>query len=272
MKRTTYIIIGMLVAGLLALCGGTYCIYTIYNNTQETKTIAGEMKTIELPDCKVLEMVATKDIFKKEDNKISYSKVSTFRSSPLRVVPAELEQGSFTYPSDLDEYMTMKQNGDTLRIAFNFFDGDNNEKAKMMVAVESDRMTIELPSNVKCFKNTLEDQYVEFENFTSDSLSLSVKRKGAILNCNIRALQVRGKASWEFKSGKASNLHILLDEVYGWSVTDPNFTADTAYLYSSRYKTFDHSAWKFREVIWKPLSKKASLNVKLTNGAKIIHE
>ena len=63
MKRTTYIIFGMLLAGLVVVCAGIF-----YTSMQVTGwdniflDIKGEKKTVQLPECKVIQMVAIRNI------------------------------------------------------------------------------------------------------------------------------------------------------------------------------------------------------------------
>ena len=57
MKRTTYIIFGMLLTGLVVVCAGIF-----YASTQVTGwdniflDIKGEKKTVQLPQCKVIQI------------------------------------------------------------------------------------------------------------------------------------------------------------------------------------------------------------------------
>ena len=63
MKRTTYIIFGMLLTGLVVVCAGIF-----YASTQVTGwdniflDIKGEKKTVQLPQCRVIQMVAVRNI------------------------------------------------------------------------------------------------------------------------------------------------------------------------------------------------------------------
>ena len=75
MKRTTYIIFGMLLTGLVVVCAGIfYASMQVTGWDNNFTDIKGEKKTVQLPECKVIQMVAIRNIIttgegRKEGNK-----------------------------------------------------------------------------------------------------------------------------------------------------------------------------------------------------------
>lgn len=67
MKRTTYIMIGMLVTGVAMVCGLMFyvvdCNVTQKDNFME---IGGERKTVQLPSCRVLKLTQPPVVWKTE--------------------------------------------------------------------------------------------------------------------------------------------------------------------------------------------------------------
>ena len=103
MKRTTYIIFGMLLAGLVVVCAGIF-----YTSMQVTGwdniflDIKGEKKTVQLPECKVIQMVAIRNIITTSEGEEKGIRMPAFGELPLKITPAEVGQGTFTYASGMD--------------------------------------------------------------------------------------------------------------------------------------------------------------------------
>lgn len=59
MKRTTYVIIGMLVAGLAVICGAIFyaSCHMVGRESADAVEIGGERKTVELPECRVVKLL-----------------------------------------------------------------------------------------------------------------------------------------------------------------------------------------------------------------------
>lgn len=272
MKRTTYIIFGMLLTGLVVVCAGMF-----YASTQVTGwdniflDIKGEKKTVQLPECKVIQMVAIRNIITTGEGEEKGIRMPVFGNVPLKITPAEAGQGTFTYASGMDEFMTMNSAGDTLRIVFDF-PNDKLEKEYQdlyWLNLLSEEMNIALPDHVQCLQTSLEAQKMTVEGLTRDSLSLVVQDYATINDCDFKALTIQNGA-WLFNTGKADNLHLHLNGIRSWNVNASSFHVDTEYLYAHGNQKCTLEKGECRQVVWMPQSEGASLNIKLKEAATVV--
>lgn len=271
MKRTTYIIFGMLLAGLVVICGGIFYSSTLFfDGNDNFMDINGEQKTVQLPECKVVQLVTDRDIIV-DDNEIKEIRMVAFSEIPLKVRQAQAENGTFTYASDMDKYMTMNTSGDTLRIVFNFSKEKLEKKFQDMawLNVRSKEMEIALPDYTQSLIAALVAQKVNVEGFNCDSLSLMVRDYATINDCYFKALTVQD-GSWLFNSGKADNLHLHLNGIRSWNVNASSFHVDTEYLYARGNQRCILEKGECRQVVWMPQSDGASLNIKLKQAARVV--
>lgn len=273
MKRTTYIIFGMLLAGLVVVCGGVfYASMSSLDIDDMNLNVGGDKKTAQLPECKVVQLVAERDIFTDADKRKKI-RMLDFNNAPLKVRQAQSGVSTFTYASDMDKYMTLKTMGDTLRITFKFSEDKLEERYQKMLwlNVHAEEMTLDLSDNVQFMANGLGNQKMGVEGFNRDSLSFAMEGYATITDCNFKALTVSNGA-WLFNTGKADNLHLHLDGIRSWEVNGSSFQVDTEYLYSFNRQNCTLEKGEARQVIWKPQSKNASLNIELKEAASVVVE
>ena len=108
MKRTTYIIFGMLLTGLVVVCAGIfYASMQVTGWDNNFLDIKGEKKTVQLPECKVIQMVAIRNIITTGEGEKKGIRMPAFGELPLKITPAEAGQGTFTYASGMDEFLSL---------------------------------------------------------------------------------------------------------------------------------------------------------------------
>lgn len=274
MKRTTYIILGMLLAGLVAVCGCIFYASTKMVSSDEVfLELRGKKKTVQLPACKYIQMTAVRNLIATKKDGIREIRMPLFADVPLKVVSAEAGQATFEYASDMDEFMTMDSAGDTLRIVFSFPNDKLEEKyrERYVLKLRSSEMVIALPGHVQFLEASLPDQQMTVEGMTRDSLSLMVSDYAIMNDCNFRALAVQGGA-WLFNSGRTTQLHLHLNAIRSWNVNVSSFHVDTEYLYSHSNQQCTLEKGECRRVVWMPYSEKASLDIKLKEAATIVVE
>lgn len=272
MKRTTYIIFGMLLAGLVVVCAGIF-----YASMQVTDwnniflDVKGEKKTVQLPECKVIQMVAIRNIITTSEGEEKGIRMPVFGNVPLKIAPAEVGQGTFTYASGMDEFMTMNSVGDTLRIVFDFPNDKLEQKYQDLYWLNlcSEEMNIALPDHVQCLQTSLEAQKMTVEGLIRDSLSLVVQDYATINDCNFKALTIQNGA-WLFNTGKVDNLHLHLNGIRSWNVNASSFHIDTEYLYAHGNQRCTLEKGECHQVVWMPQSEGASLDIKLKEAATVV--
>lgn len=272
MKRTTYIIFGMLLAGLVGMCGWIFYISTQgISRGDSFLEITGGAKTVQLPECKVVLLVADRDVIGTRDNGAGDIRMVGFNNAPLKVCPAETAQATFTYASGMDKHMKIEPKGDTLCIRFSFANDklDKQQQDLYWLNLHSQEMILALPANVQRVVSNLESQTTTFKGFDSDTLSFSMNGRVDMENCRFRALHVR-KGNLNFNSGDVKNLHLNLDDINNWNINTESFHIDTEYLYASGHCRCTLEEKECRQVIWIPQSKGASLNIELKEAAKVV--
>ncbi len=272
MKRTTYIIVGMLFAGLAAVCGTVIYISALRTGDDFFLNVGGERKTVRLPECKVLKLVSDRDVMAMRNGE-SDIRLALFSDASLCFQPATDANGAFSYASDMDKYMTINSIGDTVRIVFNFDKDKLEDKYKNLYCLQlrSEAMTLALPASVRQVVSNIDGQTTTFRNFDCDTLAVSMRGNVNIENCRFDALCVRG-GKLHFDSGEVTNLHLYLNHIDRWYVNRDAFRIDTEYLYAHHYEECVMAKGECRQVIWVPQSEHASLRIELKQAAKIIAE
>ena len=113
MKRTTYILIGLFVAGFCMLVGGMFVMYCLgkpYFSNQIN--LQGEQLVQELPTCRVIWMTQTE--MNTEERGIWLA------NSLLGVLPSKGEKNTFSCSEKVNEYLKMTVMGDTLKIVLDY--------------------------------------------------------------------------------------------------------------------------------------------------------
>lgn len=115
MKRTTYIIIGMLFAGAILVIGTLASILSTGTTWEEScLDIKGEQTSRQMPECRVVHLMCKVEAQDLEERHVS------FEQTTLKIGPTDSLTGNLTYTSELNNYMEWKTAGDTLQIYFSF--------------------------------------------------------------------------------------------------------------------------------------------------------
>ena len=176
--------------------------------------IAGAYKTVNLPQCKVLELTMNESSLNPGTGETKKTRWASFQDTPLKVSPSKGNLASFTYSSDMDRYMKIQSSGDTLKIIFDFSEGklDSEKRSMDWFIVHSREMKIALPDQVQLLNANLLDQNVKIEGFKRDSLSVGVRGNAVMEISHFKALNVQ-RGDWQFNSGEVENLHLYLDDI-----------------------------------------------------------
>ncbi|MCD8183330.1 MAG: hypothetical protein LUE99_09840 [Bacteroides sp.] len=260
MKRTTYIILGALLGGLLVMCGGIFYLSTLGVSWEDTcLKIDGERKTVQLPECRVVKFAMEPY---SEDVIISLQ-------GWLNVEPAEAAVGSLAYVDGLDKYMTLQSAGDTLQVTFKIGkdDVDGKLRGRRWMGALSGEMGLKIPASVR---QVIVETMVEttFSNFRCDTLSFSVHEVAKVQNCRIASLEAEAR-SLHFNSGMVDNLHLNLDGIQNWKVNTDSFYIDTEHLAATYRSRCNLQKGECRRVLWRPLGPKAALDLELKQAVKI---
>lgn len=279
MKRTTYVILGVLLA-LLAGMSATIIYWGTHSGSASDMTVRleGEERMRPLPACKVIRFRMDRMLHKQDGNDELnyYLAVNNIR---LKVTSADTAAGSFFYVADIEEFMDFQSQGDTLDIVFSF----PLEKLKKKMPqgkipsyfnLQAEPLELRLPESVEYLKGEVFD-VVELQDLQRDSLFIDFFDGPAtvsVQNSHFRALSALSRQLC-LNSGSVDRLYLNLDGLYNFKVETDSFRIDTEYLSGSRNVDFQADPQECRRILWNPLSKNAKLNLKMKNPSEILlHE
>lgn len=276
MKRTTYIILGVLLA-LLAGMSATIIYWGTHSGSVSDMTIRleGEERMRPLPVCKVIRFQMDKTLYK-YDGKNDFHYYFTLNNAHLIVTPADTATGSFSYAADMEKFMSFKAHGDTLDIVFSFPPEELQKRMPEGKIVPSfilrtSPFSLRLPESVECLNGEML-YAVELQDLQRDSLAIDFSDSPAtvfVQNSRFRALSVLAR-QLDLVSGSVDHLYLNLDELYSFEVKTDSFRIDTEYLSGSRNADFQADPQECRRILWNPLSKETKLNLKMKNPSEIL--
>ena len=276
MKRTTYIILGVLLA-LLAGMSATIIYWGTHSGSASDMTVRleGEERVRPLPACKVIRFRMDRMLHKQDGNDELnyYLSVNNIR---LKVTSADTVAGSLFYVADIEEFMDFQSQGDTLDIVFSF--PPEKLKKKMPQGeipsyfnLQAEPLELRLPESVEYLKGEVFDA-VELQDLQRDSLAIDFSDGPAtvfVQNSHFRALSALSRQLC-LNSGSVDHLYLNLDELYSFEVKTDSFRIDTEYLSGSKNVDFQADPQECRRILWNPLSEKAKLNLKMKNPSEIL--
>ncbi len=276
MKRTTYVILGVLLA-LLAGMSATIIYWGTHSGSASDITVRleGEERMRPLPACKVIRFRMDRMLHKQggNDELNYYLAVNNIR---LKVTSADTATGSFFYVADIEEFMNFQSQGDTLDIVFSF--PPEKLKKKMPQGkipsyfnLQAEPLELRLPESVEYLKGEVFDA-VELQDLQRDSLFIDFFDGPAtvsVQNSHFRALSALSRQLC-LNSGSVNRLYLNLDGLYNFKVETDSFRIDTEYLSGSRNVDFQADPQECRRILWNPLSKNAKLNLKMKNPSEIL--
>ena len=276
MKRTTYVILGVLLA-LLAGMSVTIIYWGTHSGSASDMTIRleGEERVRPLPACKVIRFQMDKTLYK-YDGRDDFTYYFTLNNAHLIVTPADTATGSFSYAADMEEFMSFKAHGDTLDVVFSFPPEELQKRMPEGKIVPSfilrtSPFSLRLPESVECLNGEML-YAVELQDLQRDSLAIDFSDSPAtvfVQNSHFRALSALSRQLC-LNSGSVDHLYLNLDELYSFEVKTDSFRIDTEYLSGSKNVDFQADLQECRRILWNPLSENAKLNLKIKNPSEIL--
>ncbi len=265
MKRTTYIIIGMLFAGAILVIGTLTSIFSTGITWEESfLDIKGERTSKQMPECRVVHLMSKVEAKDLEERYVSFDQTT------LKIGPTDSLTGSLTYTSELNNYMEWKTAGDTLQIYFSFpTDKLAPQYQKMKwLRVRSEAIQMNIPQGVEEIISENYNMHTQFADLSRDSLAFKTQGTTIINDCQIKSLSAKAP-TLHFQSGQVDSLYLNLDFITEWTVDTDSFHIDTEHLSGSYEPNYYLQKNECRQVLWTPLSEKAELQIKLKEKARI---
>ncbi|MDD3039353.1 hypothetical protein [Bacteroides sp.] len=264
MKRTTYILIGLFIAGLIVLVGGILMMFlTGRPYGSDDIVLRGEQVEKEFPPCKVIWLTQT--VIEEEGHMVWMG------NSSLEILPSEAEKNILSYPKGVNDYLTMKVAGDTLKISFDYpIDklADKFEKQKYLNMHIGD-WQLRIPPSVETIISDMRNQQLSLKSLSQDSLVMNVSVPVSVEDCNFTAFNVlRCGRNLELKSGNVHNLYLSLDYINDWSVNVGTCKIDTEYLKGKNGNVY-LAKGECKRLFWIPEKKDSELRVTLSEKSCI---
>ena len=248
MKRTTYIIIGMLFAGAILVIGTLTSIFSTGITWEESfLDIKGERTSKQMPECRVVHLMSKVEAKDLEERYVSFDQTT------LKIGPTD----SLTA-------------GDTLQIYFSFpTDKLAPQYQKMKwLRVRSEAIQMNIPQGVEEIISENYNMHTQFADLSRDSLAFKTQGTTIINDCQIKSLSAKAP-TLHFQSGQVDSLYLNLDFITEWTVDSDSFHIDTEHLSGSYEPNCYLQKNECRQVLWTPLSGKAQLHIKLKEKARI---
>lgn len=263
MKRTTYIIIGVLFAGLLAVGSITFYMVSHSRKSGNIVEITGEQKKIQLSDCKTIQFIIKK-------NQSNHRKHFYFANVPLIIEPADSLAGSLTYADGWEPHLKISSEADTLKVIFDFSEETLNGKYQnmRMVNLSSSALRLKLPQTIQNVYSDLPGVMTIFKGLQRDSFTFDISGITKVENCRFTSLNAQAY-NLHLNSGEVRDLYLNLYNDSEWKVNTDSFKIDTEYLMGKRGHHCTLQKNECRQVIWKPLADDATLKLKISQPAKI---
>lgn len=266
MKRTTYILIGLLVAGFCVLIGGMLTMYfTAEPYNPKSFNMQGERVTKELPSFRVIWLAQEK--MKTDDNR-NGSRI-WLANSLLKVIPSNGEKSTLCCSEKVNDCLKMTVVGDTLKILLDYPIDKLKEEFKDSKYVELNigDMQLSMTQDVECIIDDISGQNISLENIAKDSLSINISNSLVMSSCNFEALNIiRSGPKIDFQSGTIKNLHLNLSMMSDWYVNVDDCHIDTEYLTGDSSRVFLQKG-ECKRMFWIPIEDGSELAVTLSEKA-----
>lgn len=254
MKRTTYIILGLIPGGILLMLIAFYCISFFGTHVDRNPIpykIGGVMTTVGLNKCKVVKI---NDITNDSLYRISFDKAS------LSITSTD-GTPSMSYPADWGKRISTKVVADTLIINFNMKDIYSKDDKGIYRLYDINSLPIRININSSATFSFINTSIISnnFDKLHNDSIMIKAKGNVALYNSYIRSLDVNATMI-NFKSGKIENLYMNTDNVNRWNNDAQNFIINNAFISGTESHTINIDGIK--QIHWIPLSMDASLCIK----------
>ncbi len=271
MKRTTYIMIGMLLASFVGLA---VLMLTIGGEREglSPEMCLGDPVTMDAAGVKAIRIIG--------DN--HHDGVEALFSTALLVTNAQSgEKGSFTYPEA--EYLQVSRMADTLLVRIRLdamkLSDEVKERGQFMMGniqmtLQAEPSLVSIASQGVSFAPIL--KHLTLDSLTIDSNMLSMQygynsiTDLQVDSCSLRSFRVsEGNVSFKAKASRIGNLYLNLNGMYNWKLEDCD--VDTEYL-SGQGRHFDCVLEKgeCKQMFWQPGDEESTLQVTLKEPSMVI--
>lgn len=263
MKRTTYILIGLLIAGLGTILT-TVIVMSMMGEVRSGSDIRfeGERQEMSLNGVRAVKIFISQV-------EVRAKKRILINGEMLITSASESSKESISYPKN--EHLKIEQKEDTLFIELDFNAYSIPEKLRHEDFIFADGLNIHLTADsITSLVSNARGLMLNFKELKSDSLSMNVGHQAVVLNsCRFGSFGIAGhQFSFRANDSEIDNFYLNLDGVRNWKFN--NTKIDTQYLSGSGHHTDDLQKGECRRILWTPLKENAQLKMNIREKAEII--
>lgn len=259
MKRTTYIVLGLFIAGWVLIVANY---------------LLGEIKGAECSWREVINLSTVRDSIDVAGVRVINISADSVEREVFVTGDLKFKEGVDSskcyYSAQSAKYFSIARKGDTLAIHFHLksaiADAPNREATPISIS-GADFLFGKLNS-VQSISIKAKGMGVDFDQVENDSLSIATQ-EGSIKmrSCKIRVLNIT-EAPWlEAKYCSINKLYLDLDPIRNWSLD--SCTVVEEHLTGSGEHTNQLQKGEAKFVFWKPKKEDASLNLQLKEYSRI---
>lgn len=263
MKRTTYILIGLIVSGVIVIVASVIFISIAGKPYKKNGLfIGGDQVEMNMDGIHVVKMFVSQSGDSKEKRLYMDGNV-------MVTTPSEAEERKIVYPKS--EYLKVSRMNDTLLLEFDFNDRNTPKKFRNKDYIYATGMDIQMSvDSLNSFFINTRGLKLNLKEMKMDSLFVHVIHQEVLLDsCQFRSFSMDGEdVRFKAKDSKIENFYLNLNSVWDWRIENCNI--DTEHLRGSGTHRNNLQVGECRRVVWTPLNEKAQLQVTLHENSEII--
>lgn len=267
MKRTTYILIGLLASGLVV---SVLCIIVLSvvgrQRSDSQLSIEGKIVEMDMTGIRVLKAFANRG----ELSESVYIAVNGRMKITSSLVEGERK---LSYPTN--EYLNVRRGNDTLFVEVDLkkyhFPKTEEEHIYSFLKIDLN-LQLSVDSTLKAVMTDLNQMEINVGKMKTDSLLVSTSRQKVLLDsCQLRSLTLTGSDMlFHASKSRIENLYLHMDGIANWTFEDTE--VGTEFLFGFGNHSNNIQKGECRRMVWTPLSNEARLDVTLREKATITIE
>lgn len=252
MKRTTKILIGLLLSGFLGSIIATTL--TFLMKKSQVFVMEGKPVQMDLSSFRVLAVSVESDGKLKKSN--------LWFSNDLTVLPAQSGKNVLTFPADMRKFLSVVMKNDTLLLSFKMLQQNLPDayKHRNWMTVAFSGFTLSADSLLATVDSRDVNMLLRLKKREADSLTVTAS-DFVVDSCRLRSLLVPYANKMNLEKSCIANLYLDLDGMWKWNVN--NCEIENEHLTGSKSHNNQLNKGECRRVYWKPKEKDAQLNIQL---------
>lgn len=273
MKKTTYIMMGMLVATVCLIVGGVAFLSTQGDERVSSLiTLKGEEKVLSLPACKYV-MVKKEGMHNVEVKPGIVESYHNFvLENDFQLVGTENPAPALKIASDLEPFIRTELQGDTLVIGISTPCNQWPEglDERHFLRVSTSPVSLFLPKDVSLLNVDLNIHRANLLQLNRPKFTVNFSTNVEVNHCNFDTLVIENTSYIHLNKGRAEHLYVNSDRVRNWQVNADSFDIDTEYIKGNRFVRNQISSKECRRLIYMPTGPDAKLQLEVTEPIEVI--